>query len=99
MSQNGSKTDVGTTQRSDRAAGQGISPFEAQEAHSDVVVEESSTIEPLTVGQAARILGIGEATVRKWADAGKLGEVVRLSTGDRLLDRNAVEQAAKERSE
>jgi len=54
-------------------------------------------LDPITIGAAARILGLSEASTRKWADAGKLGEVVRLVTGDRVLDRVAVEQAARDR--
>ena len=53
--------------------------------------------ELLTLGQAARRLEIGEQTVRRWADTGRLA-VIRLSDSSRVFPRAAVEKLARERA-
>jgi excisionase family DNA binding protein len=49
------------------------------------------------VGEAARLLSVSEGTVRRWAKEGRLRVAARLSTGDRLFDRQEVERIAQER--
>ncbi len=88
---------LGTTQAVDNGQKPVGSRLAVSEAPSESESENGS-IDPISIGQAARILGLSEKTTRKWCDAGKLGEVVRLERGDRLLDRSAVEQAARERA-
>jgi molybdopterin-binding protein len=48
------------------------------------------------MGVAAEMLGVSVDTVRRWADAGRIG-VTRSSTGERLLDRRGVQRLAAER--
>jgi excisionase family DNA binding protein len=54
--------------------------------------------EPITTGEAARILRCAEDTARRLGDEGRL-TVVRTSTGLRLFDRGEVERFARERQE
>ncbi len=50
----------------------------------------------ITVGEAARILRVGEETVRRLADTGQLN-ASRTSTGLRIFERGEVERLAVER--
>jgi excisionase family DNA binding protein len=50
-----------------------------------------------TTAEAARVLRIGEATVRKWANLGRL-PVQRTASGVRLFDRAQLEQLAAARA-
>jgi excisionase family DNA binding protein len=51
----------------------------------------------IRVSEAARILGVSEATLRRWDKAGKLLPTARLSRGERLYEAEAVERLAEER--
>jgi len=53
--------------------------------------------EPITTGEAARILRVAEDTVRKFADDGRLN-VVRASNGSRIFERADVEALAVQRN-
>lgn len=50
----------------------------------------------LTVGTAARLIGISPDLVRHWADTGRL-RCVRTTTGLRLFERRDVDAIAAER--
>jgi hypothetical protein len=52
---------------------------------------------PCLTAEAARLLKIGEATARKWADTGRL-TVQRTESGVRLFDRQQLEKLAAVRS-
>ncbi len=52
----------------------------------------------VSVGEAARILGLCEDTVRRLADDGRL-PVTRTSNGFRIFERRAVEQLAERRAQ
>lgn len=49
----------------------------------------------LTVGQAARLLGVSETTARDYADAGRLNST-RLPSGHRRIDPASVEKLRAE---
>jgi excisionase family DNA binding protein len=51
----------------------------------------------ISVGEAARILGRCEATVRNWTRRGILRAQRMAGTGQRLYDRADVERIARER--
>jgi excisionase family DNA binding protein len=53
---------------------------------------------PILTRDVAQLLQVSEATVRLWADAGRL-QVVRTARGVRLFDREQVEQLAREREQ
>jgi excisionase family DNA binding protein len=53
--------------------------------------------QPITTGEASRILRVGEDTIRKWSDAGRL-PAVRASSGARIFERRDVEQLAAQRA-
>lgn len=52
---------------------------------------------PCLVAEAARVLEVAEATVRKWADTGRIN-VSRTSTGIRIFDRQELERFAAARA-
>jgi excisionase family DNA binding protein len=53
-------------------------------------------VQPITTGEAARILRVAEDTARRWGAEGRL-RVVRTSAGLRIFDRADVERLARER--
>ena len=53
--------------------------------------------QPITTGEAARILRVGEDTVRKLADDGRL-HAVRTGSGARIFERRDVEELAVQRA-
>lgn len=57
-------------------------------------------MELIGTAETARILGIGRATVHRWADAGRIRQVGELGKrGIRVFDRAAIEDlAAKEKA-
>jgi excisionase family DNA binding protein len=52
--------------------------------------------QPITVGEAARILRVSEDTVRRYDAAGVL-KAARTSSGVRIFDRRDVERVAADR--
>ena len=52
---------------------------------------------PCLTSEAARVLKVGEGTVRRWADAGRL-QVWRTSAGLRVFDREELERVAAARA-
>lgn len=50
----------------------------------------------LTVGDAARLCGVGEGTIRYWTKVGRLA-AIRTASGQRLFLREEVERVARER--
>lgn len=58
-------------------------------------MDPSST--PCLTAEAARLLEVGEDTVRKWADAGRL-HVWRTTAGLRVFDREELKQVAAVRA-
>ena len=56
-----------------------------------------SQIELIGTADAAQLLGIGRATVHRWAESGRLNQVGALGTrGVRVFDRAEIEQLAKQ---
>ena len=56
-----------------------------------------SQIELIGTADAAQLLGIGRATVHRWAESGRLNQVGELGKrGVRVFDRAEIEQLAKQ---
>lgn len=56
-----------------------------------------SQIELIGTADAAQLLGIGRATVHRWAESGRLHQVGELGKrGVRVFDRAEIEQLAKQ---
>jgi len=52
---------------------------------------------PVLTGEAARLVRVGEMTIRRWANTGKL-HVVRTAAGLRVFDRRELERVAAARA-
>lgn len=56
-----------------------------------------SQMELIGTADAAQLLGIGRATVHRWAESGRLNQVGELGKrGVRVFDRAEIEQLAKQ---
>lgn len=57
-------------------------------------------IEHCTIAQAAKVLGVDRATVRRWVEAGRLSSLAKLPgrTGAYLLDPAEVQALAERRA-
>jgi len=53
--------------------------------------------DPVLTGEAARIAEVGEMTIRRWADSGRL-TVRRTGNGLRVYSRGELERVAAERA-
>lgn len=54
-------------------------------------MEDMHTPELLTIGEAARLLGLSVDTLRRWADAGRI-TVIILPSGHRRFRRDEIER-------
>jgi DNA-binding transcriptional MerR regulator len=54
---------------------------------------------PCLTSEAARIVGVNEVTIRKWADNGRLRDVMKTVLGVRVYSRAELERVAAARAD